>query len=246
MVQLMRELIRRYATRQGAALAIAGAASALLLLITYARGSAPPDGDGLITGAVRVVDGDTLVVGGVRVRLEGIDAPEADQTCGRADGGAWACGREATERLSMLVSGRNVTCAPKGLDKYSRVLGRCYAGDIEINAYMVRNGLAWAFVRYSQEYVEIEAEARRQAMGIWQGPAQPAWEYRASRWAAHEPEMLSGCVIKGNISRRGRIYHLPGDPYYERTRIDEGRGERWFCSEGEAAAAGWRAAGRAH
>ncbi|MFO0227392.1 MAG: thermonuclease family protein, partial [Gammaproteobacteria bacterium] len=40
----------------------------------------------------------------------------------------------------------------------------------------------------------------------------------------------------------GRIYHLPGGAYYARTRIDESRGERWFCSESEARAAGWRPA----
>lgn len=52
----------------------------------------------------------------------------------------------------------------------------------------------------------------------------------------------SGCDIKGNISGSGRIYHLPGGAHYERTRIDESKGERWFCSEGEARAAGWRPA----
>jgi endonuclease YncB( thermonuclease family) len=49
-----------------------------------------------------------------------------------------------------------------------------------------------------------------------------------------------GCDIKGNISGNGRIYHLPGGAHYARTRIDESRGERWFCSESEARAAGWR------
>lgn len=49
------------------------------------------------------------------------------------------------------------------------------------------------------------------------------------------------CVIKGNISARGeRIYHLPGDHYYSKTRIEPAKGERWFCSEAEARAAGWR------
>ena len=52
------------------------------------------------------------------------------------------------------------------------------------------------------------------------------------------------CAIKGNISRSGaRIYHVPGSPSYDATQIDEARGERWFCSEAEARAAGWRAPG---
>lgn len=49
------------------------------------------------------------------------------------------------------------------------------------------------------------------------------------------------CVIKGNINTRGeRICHVPGQEYYNDTRISASHGERWFCSEGEARAAGWR------
>ena len=51
------------------------------------------------------------------------------------------------------------------------------------------------------------------------------------------------CLIKGNISENGRIYHVPGSRYYERTKIDEAKGERWFCTEEEARAAGWRPPG---
>jgi hypothetical protein len=51
----------------------------------------------------------------------------------------------------------------------------------------------------------------------------------------------SGCQIKGNIGSSGKIYHVPGSQAYEKTKIDEARGERWFCSEDQAVAAGWRA-----
>ncbi len=51
----------------------------------------------------------------------------------------------------------------------------------------------------------------------------------------------SQCVIKGNINSKGeRIYHVPGGRYYDRTKIDTSKGERWFCTEAEAKAAGWR------
>ena len=57
-------------------------------------------------------------------------------------------------------------------------------------------------------------------------------------FAKHGAE--AGCQIKGNISLDGeRIYHLPGQEYYAVARVD-GAGERWFCSEEEARAAGWR------
>jgi hypothetical protein len=52
---------------------------------------------------------------------------------------------------------------------------------------------------------------------------------------------LGDCRIKGNISQNGRIYHVPGSASYDQTQIDTSKGERWFCTEAEARAAGWRA-----
>ena len=63
-----------------------------------------------------------------------------------------------------------------------------------------------------------------------------------ARVAAPSAAPASGpCRIKGNISDNGRIYHVPGSHWYDRTKISPGKGERWFCSEAEARAAGWRA-----
>ena len=63
--------------------------------------------------------------------------------------------------------------------------------------------------------------------------------------ALSTPESATGCLIKGNISSKGEsIYHVPGDQHYDRTKIRTSKGERWFCSEAEAVAAGWRKAER--
>jgi hypothetical protein len=59
--------------------------------------------------------------------------------------------------------------------------------------------------------------------------------------SAAVPTTAGVCLIKGNISNAGRIYHVPGSTYYEVTRIDESKGERWFCTESQARAEGWRA-----
>ena len=78
----------------------------------------------------------------------------------------------------------------------------------------------------------------RAGAGLWAGTFDPPWEWRAAIVAETAPD---DCVIKGNISRSGeRIYHLPFQDHYDRTRISEEAGERWFCSEAEALAAGWR------
>ena len=64
-----------------------------------------------------------------------------------------------------------------------------------------------------------------------------------SRWTAalRGGEQRGACVIKGNINSSGeRIYHVPGQRYYDKTQIDASKGERWFCTELEAVGAGWR------
>jgi endonuclease YncB( thermonuclease family) len=195
-------------------------------------------------GAVRVVDGDSLWLGQTEIRLFGVDAPEAAQTCGRA-GGDWACGAWATEALRGLVAGRDVTCEARGTDRYGRTLAVCAAGGVEINRALVQAGAAMAYRKYSTAYVAEERAAQRAGRGIWAGSAQVPEAFRraaAGAVAAAEPE--GDCRIKGNISSGGRIYHRPGQENYAATGIDEAHGERWFCTEAEARAAGWRAARR--
>jgi endonuclease YncB( thermonuclease family) len=193
-----------------------------------------------ITGRADVIDGDTLAIDGVRIRLEGIDAPESGQTCGRSQAGTWACGAGSAGALSRLIEGKAIRCEQRGMDKYGRTLGVCFLGELDLSAWMVRQGHAWAFVKYSASYVKEEAEARSGKLGIWEGEAMPAWEYRAQRWASVEEKAPDGCAIKGNITARGKIYHMPWSPWYAQIRMDLERGRRWFCSEAEAVAAGWR------
>jgi endonuclease YncB( thermonuclease family) len=233
----MREPALRYATRAARALALAALLAGGLAALADQPAIA-------LAGLARVIDGDTLDIGGTRVRLEGIDAPEADQRCATADRGSWACGRAATRHLEDQIRGAEVRCENHGHDSYGRMLGVCYVGELELNADMVREGFAWAFVKYSVRYVDAEREARTLKAGIWQGEAEPAWDFRAHRWASAQQTAPEGCAIKGNLTRQGRVYHTPWSPWYDKTRIDLARGERWFCSESEALAAGWRPAGR--
>lgn len=229
----------RWLSRRPVASALVGVcALSLLLLLPSAETAARAD----LTGPARVIDGDTLEIAGERVRLEGIDAPEMAQSCAKRLRGSWACGKAAAAALERLLGNHRIACANRGTDKYGRMLGVCFLGTRDINAWMVRQGFAWAFVRYSRSYVHEEAEARALHTGIWQGAAKPAWEFRAKRWQGAEQVAPQGCAIKGNISANGHIYHLPWSPWYSKVRIDKSRGERWFCSESEALAAGWRPA----
>lgn len=192
-------------------------------------------------GELRVVDGDTLVLGGQKIRLEGIDAPELAQTCRDAKGARYKCGLAAKAFLEHLTTNSPVTCQGSTEDAYGRRIAICFAGSLNLNRQMVEHGQAYAFVRYSDSYRIDQEKARQAARGIWSGTATPPWEYRREKWRVSAQEAPEGCPIKGNISKSGRIYHSPGTPHYARTRINEAAGERWFCSEREALAAGWRA-----
>jgi endonuclease YncB( thermonuclease family) len=194
-----------------------------------------------VSGAATIIDGDTIIVNDKSIRLHGIDAPEVGQKCRRKTGGNWQCGKAAMERLAELAENKNVDCKSSETDGFDRLIAICSMGKIIINETLVREGLAWAYVKYSEDYVAIEKDARLQRLGIWQGEAKPAWEYRAEKWKVSEQKAPDGCPIKGNISKNGKIYHPPWSPWYSRTKVSVEKGERWFCSEREAIDAGWRA-----
>ena len=190
---------------------------------------------------IRVIDGDTIVFHGEKLRLEGIDAPELGQRCSDAAGKKWACGQETKARLAALTSLGKVTCSGNSHDAYGRRIATCFVSGRNINADLVRSGHALAFRRYSLRYDAEELDARLARRGVWSGNFEMPWDYRARRWQVARQQAPDGCPIKGNISVNGRIYHAPWSPHYSRTRINEAAGERWFCSEAEAIAAGWRA-----
>ena len=200
-----------------------------------------------IVGQASVIDGDTIEIHGTRIRFYGIDAPETDQLC-YLNGETNHCGQRAAIALADKIGNHVVSCAPKDRDKYGRTVAVCHVQDIDLNAWMVRNGWALAYRQYSIAYVPEEKQAKQEKAGIWQGNFTPPWEWR--HVAEHsqytttlsQPDKSAGpCLIKGNINRRGEhIYHVPGDKYYDRTIITPSRGERWFCTEADAQAAGWR------
>ncbi len=201
------------------------------------------------SGRVYVVDGDTLDVGGTRVRLHGIDAPEVKQMCGGEGAPMWSCGAWVSQEVRTRYEGRQARCQTLDTDRYGRAVARCEIGGRDIGREMVRDGLAFAYRRYSMAYDLDEKRAAVREIGLHgtgvQAPAAFRADARKGREVANSAGAPQGCAIKGNISRKGeRIYHAPGQEHYGATRISTGKGERWFCSEAEALAAGWRRAKR--
>lgn len=197
----------------------------------------------MLEGKVRMIDGDTLRIGNERVRLHGIDAPERDQPCFDAEGQGWACGDWVTAQARAAFEGRAALCEKLHRDRYGRTVARCRVAGTDMGRHLVREGLAYAYRAYSSDYVADERAAASARSGIHAFRTETPARYRLGR----RPPTVSNaqtCRIKGNISGSGRIYHLPGQAFYDKTSISPKRGERWFCSEAQARASGWRRARR--
>ena len=195
-----------------------------------------------LVGTATVIDGDTIDIHGQRIRFHGIDAPESNQMC-EAGGASYRCGQKSALALSDRIGRTTVSCKGKDVDRYGRIVAVCLKGQEDLNAWMVSQGWAVSYRRYSEDYVIHEDAARAAAIGMWAGKFVMPWDWRRGVRLASEKTSPSpsGCVIKGNISSKGaHIYHVPGGRWYDRTKIDEAKGERFFCSEAEANESGWR------
>lgn len=178
----------------------------------------------------RVIDGDTIETErGDKVRYIGIDTPETVDPRRPVQ----FFGKEAAEKNRQLVEGKMVGLEKdiSETDKYGRLLRYVWIGEIMVNLVLVKEGYARVStyppdVKYQALFIEAEKEAREKGLGLWGNISSSSQDQ---------------CFIKGNISTSGeKIYHIPGGEYYDKTVIDESKGERWFCTEEEAVNAGWR------
>lgn len=133
-----------------------------------------------LSGTPRIIDGDTIGIGNIRIRLHGIDAPEAKQTCTAGDK-QWPCGREATKALTEIIADRSVSCNRRDVDRYGRIVAVCRIGHVDLNAWMVGNGWAVAYRRFSMDYVRDENEAKEARKGMWRDEFMLPWDWRRNR-----------------------------------------------------------------
>lgn len=199
---------------------------------------------------VRVVDGDTIDVKigeeVQRVRYIGINTPETVHPTR----GVECFGHEASLRNKALVEGRRVRLEKdiSDTDKYGRLLRYVYVGEVFINEVLVSEGYANVStyppdVRYTEIFRAAEATARAERRGLWGADCVP-YQSPSSEEGGGQSLPDRACAIKGNIATESgeHIYHVPTCEYYAQTVITEAKGERWFCTEEEAQAAGWRKA----
>lgn len=214
------------------------------MIVAAAIAAAPAGAAAEISGTLRVLDGDTFDVGATRVRLFGIDAPEQAQTCTSPAGAVWACGAWVSAEVRARYDGKMARCTAIETDRYGRTVARCRVAGTDMAEEIVADGLAFAFRRYSLDYDLTEKAAAIRGVGLHGSRTEAPAAFRRATGPSEAPPD-SDCRIKGNVSAKGaRIYHRPGQRHYNETRISTAKGERWFCTEAEARAAGWRAAKR--
>lgn len=201
----------------------------------------------ILDGRAVAVAGDRLRIGETIVRLAGIEAPERDQRCTRPGNRRWRCGEAAQEALARAVRGSSASCTLRGSDEDGSALGTCLVKARDVAEDLVREGHVFAAGGLFPKYAAQEQEARVERLGLWRGEAQRPAEHRAraaerreQAWEVAKRMAPSGCPIKGQVASGRKYYVVPGSADYERIRIRTRRGERWFCSEQEAQAAGWR------
>jgi endonuclease YncB( thermonuclease family) len=127
-------------------------------------------------GRFHAADGDSLALGEERMRLKGIDAPELSQSCERG-GARWACGQDAKRLLQSLVAADDARCVGTERDRFQRLLVVCSAGGADLNASMVRRGMAVSYGGYGRE----EGQARSEKIGLWAGTFQMPRVFRDQR-----------------------------------------------------------------
>jgi len=217
-----------------------------------------------------VRDGRTIQLDGLTYKLDGIDAPEFDQICIDEHADAWACGVAARDQLTSLIGNRQVRCEDLGADvSYrKRHIGICTVEgeSVSLNQLLVRQGFALNFEPSAKgRFKQDEAGARDDRRGLWKGCFVAPQEFRHARKDAallgascrtdkdreirevlfpDDAAMPPGCSIKGKLAIRARvtgnvgIYHMQGCRSYPALT----KPDRWFCSEEDAQAAGFRRA----
>lgn len=134
-----------------------------------------------IVGQASVIDGDTIEIHGQRIRLHGVDAPESRRLCDDAAGKSWRCGQKAALALSDKIGRRTVSCSLRDKDRWGRVVAVCKVAGIDLNGWLVSEGLAVAYRRYSHDYTGQEAAARNSSRGIWAGRFTMPAEWRRTK-----------------------------------------------------------------
>ena len=127
-----------------------------------------------------VTDGDTIRIGDERIRFSGIDAPEIKQTCIYQEI-EFKCGEFSKNLLIEKISNQQVSCIRESTDQYGRTLAECFVGKESLSSYLVREGYAFAYRKYSDKFIPDEEYAQSKGNGMWSMDFMFPWDFRKSQ-----------------------------------------------------------------
>ena len=142
-----------------------------------------------ISGNAKIIDGDTIKINSKKIRLHGIDAPEFNQMCKKpyltiiffTFTKDYPCGKISTQKLQKKINNKAITCKILDIDRYNRLIGECYKRNLNLNSWLVSNGYAVAYRKYSKKYISNEINAKNEKKGLWQGKFEMPWDFRRKK-----------------------------------------------------------------
>ena len=126
---------------------------------------------------IKIIDGDTIHLNNEKIRFTGIDTPELKQTCNK-NNEIINCGIQARQLLINKIGKNKVKCVREGKDQYKRPLAECFVNDLSLSKFLVREGYAFAYKKYSKKFIEDENFAKNNNMGIWSMKFEYPWDWR--------------------------------------------------------------------
>ena len=126
---------------------------------------------------IKIIDGDTIHLNNEKIRFTGIDTPELKQTCNK-NSEIINCGIEAKQLLIDKIGNDKVTCIREGKDQYKRTLAECFVNDLSLSRFLVREGYAFAYRKYSKKFIDDEDFAKKNNLGMWSMNFEYPWDWR--------------------------------------------------------------------
>ena len=128
---------------------------------------------------LKIIDGNTIILNGEKIRFLGIDAPELKQTCIKNDQEV-ECGVSARMLLVKKIGNNIPKCISEGKDIYKRTLAECFVNGKSLSKFLIRNGYAFAYRKYSKKFIKDEEIAKTKKIGMWSMIFQYPWDFRGN------------------------------------------------------------------